>query len=232
MKTIDRVRQVIFVAILGWFIYKAYTEADFIPYPKWMTEDHKAKWKAAKLDEDWLQDGDIVLRHARGFVSDAILTFSTDDPQYSHSGVVRKKDGRAYVYHATGGEEHVTNEMKWDHISIYCHPASIFKFGIFRWDLPDDQMEHFLSILDRNYEKGVEFDLDFDMTTDETQYCSEMIYKALDTATSFNNFVEMSYVGEKPYVAIDKLYLNDKTTTVFTYDYSSEVSWKNPDLNL
>ncbi len=232
MKTIDRIRQVTFIAILGWFIYKAVTEADFIPYPKWLTANHKQKWKEAKLNEDWLQDGDIVLRHARGFVSDAILTFSTEDPQYSHSGVVKKKDGRAYVYHATGGEEHVTNEMKWDHISIYCHPASIFKFGVFRWEMPDDQRACFLNILDRNYAKGVEFDLDFDMTTDETQYCSEMIYKALDTATSFNPFVEMSYVGDKPYVAIDKLYLNEKTTTVFTYDYTTKEAWKNPALEL
>lgn len=224
MKAIDRARQITFLAIFGWFCYYTAIYADFNPYPKWLNEKHKEMWKGAGIDESKLQDGDLVLRHSKGFVSDAILSFSTREPEFSHSGVVKKVNGKAYVYHATGGEEHVTNDMKRDHISLYCHPAAVFKFGIFRYDLPKEEMDQFMGIMDANYEKGVQFDLDFDMTTDETMYCSEMIYKAMEEVRGKEgNFLELSTVGHKPYVAIDDLYLNEHTTELYRYEYELDV---------
>jgi hypothetical protein len=220
MRVKDRLRQFSFLAIFGWFSYYTAIYADFNPYPKELGERHKAMWDASGVSSSDLIDGDLVLRHSKGFVSDAILTFSTEDPQFSHSGIVKKENGKAYVYHATGGEENVTNEMKKDPLSIYCHPAAVFKFGIFRYDLTDAQRAKFVSILDANYAKGVEFDLDFDMYTDEQMYCSEMIYKALTEVMDGENFIELSHAGEKPYVAIDDLYLNNKTRELIRYDYN------------
>lgn len=224
MKPIDRARQITFLAIFGWFCYYTAIYADFNPYPKWLNDKHKKMWKEAGVDESGLKDGDLVLRHSKGFVSDAILTFQTKEPEFSHSGVVKKVNGKTYVYHATGGEENVTNNMKRDPISLYCHPAAVFKFGIFRYDLPAAEMDAFMAIMDANYEQGVQFDLDFDMTTDETMYCSEMIYKAMEEVRGKEgNFIGMSYVGNKPYVAIDDLYLNELTSEIYRYEYAIEL---------
>lgn len=223
MKSIDRVRQATFLAIFGWFCYHTSVNADFNPYPKWLTEKHQKMWNEAGVDVSQLKDGDLVLRHSRGFVSDAILTFSTREPEFSHSGVIRKVDGKTYVYHATGGEENVPNDMKRDPIALYCHPASVFKFGIFRYDIPQEEMDAFMAIMDENYNKGVQFDLDFDMTTEESMYCSEMIYKAMEEVRGEEgNFITLSTVGEKPYVAIDDLYLNEHTTELFRYEYKQD----------
>lgn len=205
--------------IFGFFVVYTIQYFDFNPYPKWLTEKQKAQWEAAGLDESSLVDGDLVLRHSKGFVSDAILTFQTKDPQYSHSGIVRKIDGKTYVYHATGGEENVTQKMKRDKIEIYCHPAATYKFGVFRWALTDDQRKEFVEILDRWYEGGMEFDLDFDMATDDKMYCSEMIYKGLVKVTGDPNYITLSKVIDKPYVAIDDMYLNPHCTKLFQYEY-------------
>src|SRR5262245_875698 len=105
MKISDRIRQGAFTLIFGYFTFYTVKYMDFNPYPKWMREKDLKAWKATGLDESTLQDGDLVLRHAKGFVSDAILTFSTNDPKYSHSGIVKKIDGKTYVYHTSGGEE-------------------------------------------------------------------------------------------------------------------------------
>ncbi|HHG83525.1 MAG TPA: hypothetical protein ENJ82_02150 [Bacteroidetes bacterium] len=215
----DRIRQSMYSIIFGAFVIYTIKYADFNPYPKRLNADHQEKWDAAGLDESILQEGDIVLRHSKGFVSDAILTFSTNDPEYSHSGVIKIVDGKTYVYHATGGEENVSNEMKLDPIELYCHPSAVFKFGIFRYDLTSAQRKRFMDVLDGYYAKGVEFDMDFDMETEEEMYCSEMIYKALAIATNDNNFIPLSEVLDKPYVAIDNLYLNDHCNLIFKYDY-------------
>ncbi|MFN8394432.1 MAG: hypothetical protein U0176_07145 [Bacteroidia bacterium] len=219
MRPKDRIRQGTYTIIFGFFVFYTIRYIDFNPYPKWLNEHQWQQWKAAGLDESTLMDGDLVLRHSKGFVSDAILTFQTQDPQFSHSGIVRKKDGKTFVYHATGGEENVSQKMKCDQIAIYCHPAATYKFGVFRWDLTDEQRERFVKRLDRWYDSGMEFDLDFDMTTNDKMYCSEMIYKGLVEATGDENYISLSKVIDKPYVAIDNLYLNPHCKQLFKYEY-------------
>jgi hypothetical protein len=219
MKNTDRIRQSFYSVVFLSFVFYTVKYIDFNPYPKWLNEEHLAKWQATGLDESILRDGDLVLRHSKGFVSDAILSFSTTDPQYSHSGIVKRVDGKVYVYHTTGGEENVSNEMKLEPLELYCHPSAVFKFGIFRFDLDDQQIASFLGILDGYYAKGVEFDMDFDMVSEDKMYCSEMIYKALVLATNDKNYIPLSEVLSKPYVAIDNLYLNDHCNLIFKYDY-------------
>ncbi len=205
--------------VFGLFVVYTLIYIDFNPYPKWLNEQQMKKWKAAGLDESTLMDGDLVLRHSKGFVSDAILTFQTQDPQFSHSGIVKKVDGQTFIYHATGGEENVSQKMKREEIAIYCHPAATYKFGVFRWDLTDEQRVKFIQVLDGYYNSGIEFDLDFDMTTDNKMYCSEMIYKALVIATKDTSYISLSQVFDKPYVAIDNLYLNPHCKPIFKYEY-------------
>jgi Permuted papain-like amidase enzyme, YaeF/YiiX, C92 family len=215
----DRIRQGAFTMVFGLFVFYTLRYIDFNPYPKWLTEHQMQQWKGAGLDESTLIDGDLVLRHSKGFVADAILTFQTQDPQYSHSGIVKKIDGKTFIYHATGGEENVSQKMKCEPIEIYCHPAATYKFGVYRWDLTPAQRESFVGILDGYYKAGLEFDLDFDMTTNDKMYCSEMIYKALIKATDDKDYIALSNVLDKPYVAIDNLYLNPHCQNTFKYEY-------------
>ena len=219
MKWTDRLRQGTFTMVFGAFVAYTVKYHDFNPYPKWLDDQHMKKWEAARLDESLLRDGDLVLRHAKGFVSDAILPFSTNDPKYSHSGVVKKIDGKTYVLHASGGEENVSNTMKRDPLPLYCHPAAIFKFGVYRLDLDSLQRAEFVTQMERYYREGMEFDFDFDMKTDDRMYCSEMIYKSLVQVTQDTAYIPLSHVIEKPYVAIDNLYQNEHCTLLFEYEY-------------
>lgn len=220
MKRSDRIRQGTFTIIFLAFVFYTLRYIDFDPYPKRLSQQQWKQWHAACVEEDSVvREGDLVLRHSMGFVSDAILTFQVEDPSYSHSGIVRKVDGKSYIYHSTGGEENVSQKMKRDPIAIFCHPAATYKFGIYRFDLTDAQRKRFLDKLDAYYEAELEFDLDFDMTTYDKMYCSEMIYRALVYATNDENYITLSKVIDKPYVAIDKLYLNDHCKFIYSYEY-------------
>ena len=46
-----------------------------------------------------------------------------------------------------------------------------------------------------------------------------MIYKALNVVTNEKNFIPLSTVMDKPYVAVDDLYLNDHCKFLFEYNY-------------
>ena len=57
------------------------------------------------------------------------------------------------------------------------------------------------------------------MATDDKMYCSEMIYKGLVKVTGDPNYITLSKVIDKPYVAIDEMYLNPHCTQLFRYEY-------------
>lgn len=180
-------------------------------------------WEKVHLPVDSLRTGDLIVRLGRGFVSDALLSFSTKNPEYSHSGILEvENNGKVYVYHAIGGEENVSNKAKKERIELFCHPSAVHKFAIFRYDLPDSVLQDFVGRMRGYYDAGMEFDLDFDMNTLDKMYCSEMIYYAMDSAMKGNSFLQLSHVLEKPYMAIDDLYLNDYASPIFKYDYEKK----------
>lgn len=219
MTKLDRLRQGFFSLVFGLFVFLTVKYSDYIPNPHDINENDRKRWLAAGVQYDQLRDGDLILRHGRGFISDAMLAFSTKDPRYSHSGIIKKENGKVYVYHTIGGEENEVNLMRKEHISIFCHPRAIFGFGIYRYDLEKQQLNSLDSILGSWYDAKMEFDMDFEMETDDKMYCSEMIYKSLILATNDENYVPLSDVLDKPYVAIDDLYLNNHCTIIFEYDY-------------
>lgn len=215
----DIFRKGIFSLVFVYFGIYTIRNHNYIPSPSELNEIHRKIWEEVKLPISELRTGDLILRHGKGFVSDAMLSFSTNDPQYSHSGIIEIENGKAYVYHAVGGEENETNYTRREPIEVFCHPYSIHKFGIFRYNIEQDVLDEFVAQMKRYYQMKVEFDLDFDMYTDSKMYCSEMIYKAMGIATQGKNFIKMAYVMEKPYVAIDDLYLNEFCNPIFSYSY-------------
>ena len=219
MKTENFIRQGFFSVVLAWFIFYTAKNLDYIPYPDELSAMAREKWQKAGVKPEMLQDGDLVLRHGRGFVSDALLSFSTDDPKYSHSGIIKKEGDRIFVYHAIGGEDQEINKTKKQPLEIFLHPQGIQKFAFYRYDLNPKELHDFDSLMTRYYDTGMEFDLDFDMSTDDKMYCSEMIYKALIVATKNKNYISLSQVFDKPYVAIDDLYLNSHCHLIYEYLY-------------
>jgi hypothetical protein len=215
----DIFRKGVFSLVFVYFGFYTVRNHNYIPSPSELNEIHRKIWEEVKLPVSELRTGDLILRHGKGFVSDAMLSFSTNDPQYSHSGIVEIENGKAYVYHAVGGEENETNYTRREPIEVFCHPYSIHKFGIFRYNIEPEVIDEFVAQMKRYYQMKVEFDLDFDMYTDSKMYCSEMIYKAMGIATKGKNFIKMAYVMDKPYVAIDDLYLNEFCNPIFSYSY-------------
>src|SRR3954464_10834717 len=63
------------------------------------------KWSHAKVDISRLQTGDLIFRHGRGFISNALMSFSQHEKKYSHAGIISVENNEVYVYHCIGGEE-------------------------------------------------------------------------------------------------------------------------------
>ncbi|HLR38742.1 MAG TPA: hypothetical protein VK084_11905 [Chitinophagaceae bacterium] len=161
-----------------------------------------------------LKDGDLILRTGRSFISSALRRFSLQDQTYSHCGFVRKENGKTLVYHAIGGEDNPQKTLCKVPIKTFCNPKQNIGFGIFRYTLTNKQRESLDSLIDKYYKEQIPFDRSFDLTTNDAFYCTEFIYKTLLPVTS-QNYLPTSHIGSFKYIAIDNLYLNKHTTSIY-----------------
>ncbi len=183
-------------------------------------ETKLVEWKQAQPDMKMLKTGDLILRHGRGFISNAFMSLSTKEKNYSHAGIIHIEGQKVYVYHAIGGEENVDNKMRKDLIKDFCDPQYVHNFGIYRYDLNEKQLATYDSMTTANYTKGLQFDTKLELETDSVMYCSELIYKELQKVTGDPNYISISDVANYKYIAIDNLYLNGHCTKIYTYNYT------------
>jgi hypothetical protein len=191
-------------------------EYDKINIPK---KDLNNIWNFAQPDIKLLKSGDLILRHGRGFISNAFMSLSFKEKKYSHCGIVHIENGNVYVYHVIGGEENVNNKMRKDLLKDFCDPRRVHSFGIFRYNLDEKQLNQFDSLSIDYYHKGLQFDTKLDLATDDVMYCSELVYKILQKVTCDKNYIATSSVNGYKYVAIDNLYLNNHCIPVYEYSF-------------
>lgn len=177
---------------------------------------------AAKLQ---LQDGDMVTRSDDDFESATLQNFSNTDRSYSHSGIAFKEGDDFYIYHAITGAENPSGKYRRDIFDSFVNPLRKTGFGIFRYQLNEKEKDEFHNIMQTNFKNAVPFDLTFDLNSNDSLYCSEMIYKALKKCThnrillptsKLYNFKPKIFgfqyrkllLKEFEYVSIDNLYLN------------------------
>lgn len=172
-----------------------------------------------------LQDGDLVMRSDNDFESLTLQNFSDSDRTYSHAGIAYKEDGQFMVYHSMTGSENPSGFIRKDPFDSFINPVRKTGFGIFRYQLSGTEKEKFHAAMKENMAKKIPFDLTFNLRTDDSLYCSEMIYKALKISTNERIILPTStlknfqpkifgykyknvFLKRYEYVSLDNLYLN------------------------
>lgn len=178
--------------------------------------------KAASM----IEDGDLVCRAGTDIISFSIANFSMQDKEYSHSGIAFKEDGQIYIYHVYAGAENPDAVVMRQPLDSFCNPHIEKGYGVFRYNMNPSERAALHEILKKHFIEKMKFDKLFDLKTDDTQYCAEMISKALRKATAGRLLIPETtirnkhirdpgfndvYVKEFNYIAVDNLFLNNFT---------------------
>lgn len=185
-----------------------------------------------------LKDGDLVVRLNQDPASQFIKNVNRVDKNYSHAGVVLFEKGYPYIYHMANGEENPGEKLRKDSLHRYCHPRKNIAYGIFRYDMKTDEIERLRNLIHKLYAKEIQFDLKFDLKTDNQMYCSELIRKVLAGATKkrilikttkltnkearlFSVYMHLpfTYTSKLNIVPIDNLYTNPYCRLIKEYNY-------------
>ncbi len=190
------------------------------------------RWKTIHAIKDSIREGDLILRCGNDFVSESLRDFSQQEKLFSHSGIALRNNGIMYVYSNMAGDINPDEIMRRDVIDSFLTPVTNVAMGVYRYDITNEELQKLKTIINDHYTHQLQFDMNFDLATDDKMYCAEMIAKALEHATNkrllftkslINDELKGKYLkkllerkivpsekiaDQKEYYALDNLYLN------------------------
>lgn len=146
--------------------------------------------------------GDLIMRTGNDFTSDVMRKLSLKDKTYSHSGIASLENDTLFVYHSMGGEWNPDKKIRRDPFELFCNPKENRGFGIYRYQLDEDQLKRFIQNAIGFYEQGVTFDMKFDLATDDQMYCTEYVFKAINQLIPINT----TTINGITFISPDNLY--------------------------
>lgn len=123
--------------------------------------------------------GDLIMRTGNDFTSDVMKKLSVHDKTYSHCGIASLENDTLFVYHAIGGDWNPDQKIRKDPFELFCNPFDNKGFGIYRYQLNQENLDRFVNTARKYYVQEVTFDMRFDLATDDQIYCTEYIFKSM-----------------------------------------------------
>ena len=190
------------------------------------------RWKAINIVKDSIREGDLVVRCGNDITSESLRDFSQKEKLYSHSGIALKYNSRMLIYSNMAGDINPDEVMRRDELDSFLTPINNIAAGIYRYDFLPEELDKLRTIIEAHYTNKLQFDMNFDLATDNKMYCAEMIAKSIQQATNnrvlipkseVNDDLRQKYlkialdkkivpsaksVEQREYWSIDNLYLN------------------------
>jgi Permuted papain-like amidase enzyme, YaeF/YiiX, C92 family len=190
------------------------------------------RWKVINTVKDSIREGDLVLRCGNDLISESLSDFSQKEKLFSHSGIAIMDNGTMYIYSNMAGDINPDEIMRRDVVDSFITPVHNIAVGIYRYDITTPELEKLKTIVHAHYINKLQFDMNFDLATDDKMYCAEMIAKSVEQATGQRIIFSKSLItpglkekylkklldkkvipsakvaDQRDYLALDNLYLN------------------------
>src|SRR6186713_97617 len=142
------------------------------------------RWKVINTVKDSIREGDLVLRCGNDYISESLSDFSQSEKLYSHSGFAMMDNGTIYIYSNMAGDINPDEIMRRDIVDSFITPVHNVAVGVYRYDITTAELEKLKTIIHTHYMNKLQFDMNFDLSTDDKMYCAEMIAKSVEQATA------------------------------------------------
>lgn len=162
-----------------------------------------------------IRPGDLITRTGNDFTSYCLRQFCQTNKNYSHCGIASIENGSIFVYHALGGEFNPDQRLLRDPLQVFASSLANRGFGIFRFQMTNEQNRELLNQARLAFEKGIPFDMEFDLVTDNKMYCSEFTAKMYRRAFENDTMFNPSQIGSFVYLAPDNLFTHPLCNKLF-----------------
>lgn len=163
-----------FIGFSGWlflYLYNYYSDQD-----QSVSYYHLSSNEIAQI-----QDGDIILRHGFGFVSDMIVEKLGETYDLSHCAIVCKDSTSLFVIHSVSSSVSPYDGVQSQELEPFIRDSKKNSVIIVRYKPKDKSRSNKgISLRAREYlKKQVPFDHSFDINDSSELYCTELPWKCI-----------------------------------------------------
>lgn len=135
---------------------------------------------------DSINSGDLICRLGNGYFSDVFRQFSGGKKRFSHIGIAHFQDSLCYVIHAEASEFTGQGGVRMDMLDKFIEHSLDYQF----FHITSDSIRQRIDSLAYEYFKmGIQFDLCFDLTSDTTLYCTELVANCINKAMGNPDYI-------------------------------------------
>jgi hypothetical protein len=158
--------------------------------------EQEQKFSAYSLaDEEYalIRDGDIILRHGYGLVSDIIVETLKEGYDISHCAIISSDGDDFRAIHTVSQSISDFDGVQEQSLKSFIHQSHKNSVIVVRFRWPDEDAGERISQKAQHYlREKVPFDNSFDIHDDKEFYCSELIWKIIQDEFGTNIFPDMS----------------------------------------
>lgn len=210
--------------------------------PAEASSDQDALINSINTFKDTAENGDLITRLGNDILSYQIKLLNDSSKRYSHAGLVIEKNGQKLVAHITPAAEGA-DTIQYTPIDSFINPANNLACALYRFKLTASEKASLSSNIESYKIAGVYFDRLYDLDTDSSMYCTELILKALQKATNnritaraipvpkpmykllagyFKNEKNIEkLIAQRRYIPIDNLYRNPECSFVMQLNFKT-----------
>lgn len=159
------------------------------------------------------ENGDLIYRHGNGMFSDFFLRTSKKEQLYSHGGIIALCDDSVYVIHSEASEITGIGGVKKEPINVFLNGISTW--AVYRIDTIQEVRDSIFSTAMKYAKLETPFDLDFDNTSDDRVYCTELLSLSINNGMRREVIKANNAIANIRYYSVDDTYLEPNTKLIY-----------------
>ncbi len=170
---------ILFIALIilagsGWGYYHYYDLQS-------LRDQETSNYRLSSDEIARIEDGDIILRHGYGLVSDMIVERLNENYDLSHCGIICKEKDSIYIIHSVSSSVSPDDGVQTQGLNAFVHDAQKNSIVLIRYKNKGTSGSNAgISRRAKAYlQQKITFDHSFDLADSSDFYCTELIWKCI-----------------------------------------------------
>jgi len=201
----------------------------FVKFYDYTSEKKRVRvnYSLSKEEIAQLQDGDIILRHGYGFVSDMITKKLSDGTNVSHCAIFVKDDTSMNVIHSVSQSLSNFDGVQMQDLKRFINDSKKNSVVVVRYKTKENEDRSLIGKRARYYlNKRIPFDNSFDIKDSTKFFCAEFIWKVLKDSYNIDIFEDKYGKDNSEFLKFDIFFNPKYFEVVFSHQKQEILKYK------
>ena len=148
----------------------------------------------------------LIVRLGDGYFSNIFRRVSSEEKRFSHSGIIHRVGQRYKVYHIEANELTGKGIVREEPLELFISHSK--EWALYAINTSDSIKMEIVQQASIFFDSKIPFDLDFDLTSDDKLYCSELVAKSINNAFGEELITPGLHIAGRYFYGLDDIYMH------------------------